>query len=94
MDTNTSISIGLFFAAFAFIFGLVAFLRSGKAESKIEGEWRGGVNTNLKLILDGNDEMKAQVKYLTDEMGKMHTRLSVLEDQHNANHRGRNKPAE
>jgi hypothetical protein len=61
MDTNTSISSGLFFVAFAFIFGLVAFFRSGKAESKIEGEWRGGANTNLKLILHGNDEMKARL---------------------------------
>ena len=94
MDTGTTISVGLLFSGAAFMIGMAAFLRAGKTESKAEGEWRGGVNAILKLIQDGNEEMKAQVKFLTDELGKMHTRLSVLEDQHNANHRGRNKPAD
>lgn len=94
MTTNTEITFGLLFAGAAFIFGLLAFLGSRETKNKKEGEWRGGVNTKLDQIVTGNTEMKAQVQYLTDEMGKMHTRLSVLEDQHNGNHRGRSKAEE
>lgn len=91
MDTTTTVSIGLLFAGAAFLFGLFAFMGSKETKNKKEGEWRGSVNTKLDMIVTGNEDMKRQVQYLTDEMGKMHTRLSVLEDQHNGNHRGRQK---
>ena len=94
MNTNSEITFGLLFAGAAFIFGLLAFLGSKETKNKKEGEWRGGVNTKLDMIVTGNDEMKKQVQYLTEEMAKTHTRLSVLEDQHNSNHRGRAKSLE
>jgi hypothetical protein len=74
-----TVEISLLIAMVGCFIGLAGYLSGRDKKIHADGEWKGEVNTQLRLILDNTSGVSNRVDDLEDKVNEHGERLSVVE---------------